>query len=114
MQTGLLREKKAEEKAVVRAASADKKRGVAKTILAASVVVALAGALAVWFFKVGGTHNHNVVVAGDRVGRVVFNGDIKGRQHRPRRPGRRRRTGAAPASRAARASRTSTMAITSR
>ena len=43
-QAGLLREKRAEEKAVVRAADADKKRGVAKSIVAASVlVVALGG-----------------------------------------------------------------------
>ena len=67
-QAGLLREKRAEEKAVVRAADADKKRGVAKSIIAVSVVVALAGVLAVWFFKVRGTHNDDVVVAGDRAG----------------------------------------------
>jgi hypothetical protein len=79
MQAGLLREKRAEEKAVVRAADADKKRGVAKSILAASVVLALAGVLAVWFFKVRGTHNDDIKVAGDRTGVVEVNGDIKGK-----------------------------------
>ena len=63
-QAGLLREKRAEEKAVVRAADADKKRGVAKSIVAVSVVVALAGVLAVWFLKVRGTHNDDVVGRG--------------------------------------------------
>ena len=82
VQTGLLREKRAEEKAVVRAADADKKRGVAKTILAVSVVAALAGVLVVWFLKVRGTHNDNVVVAGDRVGNVEINGDIKGKNRK--------------------------------
>jgi eukaryotic-like serine/threonine-protein kinase len=80
VQTGLLREKRAEEKAVVRAADADKKRGVAKSIIAVSVVVALGGVLTVWFLKVRGTHNDNVVVAGDRLGNVEINGDIKGKK----------------------------------
>jgi hypothetical protein len=79
VQAGLLREKRAEEKAVVRAADADKKRGVAKSIIAASVVVALAGVLAVWFFKVRGTHSDDIKVAGDRTGVVEVNGDIKGK-----------------------------------
>ncbi|HEX3346190.1 MAG TPA: hypothetical protein VHS09_16515, partial [Polyangiaceae bacterium] len=79
-QAGLLREKRAEEKAVVRAADADKKRGVAKSIIAASVVVALGGVLAVWFFKVRGTHNDQITVAGDRTGTVEVNGDIKGKK----------------------------------
>ncbi len=78
-QAGLLREKRAEDRAVVRAADADKKRGVAKSIIATSVVVALAGVLAVWFFKVRGTHNDQITVAGDRAGTVEVNGDIKGK-----------------------------------
>lgn len=82
-QAGLLREKRAEEKAVVRAADADKKRGVAKSIVAASVVVALAGVLAVWFFKVRGTHSDEIKVAGDRTGTVEVNGDIKGKNKKP-------------------------------
>ena len=77
----LLRDKKAEEKAVVRAADADKKRGVAKSIVAGSVVVALAGVLAVWFLARRGTKNDNIVVAGDRTGSIEINGDIKGRKH---------------------------------
>jgi hypothetical protein len=80
VQAGLLREKRAEEKAVVRAADADKKRGVAKSIVAVSVVVALAGVLAVWFMKVRGTHSDEVKVAGDRAGTVEVNGDIKGKK----------------------------------
>ena len=79
-QTGLLREKRAEDRAVVRAADADKKRGVAKSIIAVSVVLALAGVLAVWFFKVRGTHNDEIMVAGDRAGTVEVNGDIKGKK----------------------------------
>jgi hypothetical protein len=79
-QAGLLREKRAEEKAVVRAADADKKRGVAKSIIAGSVVLALAGVLAVWFFKVRGTHNDEITVAGDRTGTIEINGDIKGKK----------------------------------
>ena len=79
-QAGLLREKKAEEKAVVRAADVDKKRGIAKTIIAASVVIALAGVLAVWFFTRRGTRNESVVVANDRTGTVQVNGDIKGKK----------------------------------
>jgi hypothetical protein len=80
VQAGLLREKRAEDRAVVRAADQDKKRGVAKSIIAASVVVALAGVLAVWFFKVRGTHNDQITVAGDRTGTVEVNGDIKGKK----------------------------------
>jgi len=83
VQTGLMREKRAEEKAVVRAADADKKRGVAKSIIAASVVLALAGVLAVWFLKVRGTHSDDVTVAGDRVGNIEINGDIKGKKKVP-------------------------------
>ncbi len=79
-QAGLLREKKAEEKAVVRAADVDKKRGIAKTIVAASVVIALTGVLAVWFFTRRGTRNESVVVAKDRTGSVQVNGDIKGKK----------------------------------
>jgi hypothetical protein len=87
MQAGLLREKRAEEKAVVRAADADKKRGVAKSILAVSVVVALGGVLAVWFFKVRGTHSDEIKVAGDRTGTVEVNGDIKGKNKKVGGPG---------------------------
>ena len=79
-QTNLVREKKAEEKAVVRAADADKKRGVAKSIIAISVVVALAGVLAVWFFTRRGLHSDSVVVARDPVGTIDVNGDIKGKK----------------------------------
>jgi eukaryotic-like serine/threonine-protein kinase len=81
-QAFLLREKRAEEKAVVRAADADKKRGIAKSIVALSFVVALAGVLAVWFFTRRGTRNDNVVVSKDRAGNVEVNGDIKGRKKR--------------------------------
>lgn len=76
----LHREKKAEERAVVASAEADKKRGVAKTILAASVIVALLGAAGVWLFTRKGTRNEDVKVAGDRVGSVEVNGGIKGRK----------------------------------
>jgi len=79
-QASLLREKRAEEKAVVRAADADKKSGIAKTIVAISVVLALAGMLAVWFFHRRGTRNEDVVVTNDRGGTVEVNGDIKGRK----------------------------------
>jgi hypothetical protein len=79
-QTHLVREKRAEEKAVVRAADADKKRGVAKSIIAVSVVMALAGVLAVWFLKVRGTHKDDVTVARDPVGTIDVNGDIKGKK----------------------------------
>ncbi|HLK45269.1 MAG TPA: hypothetical protein VKT18_04740, partial [Acidimicrobiales bacterium] len=79
-QAGLLREKRAEEKAVVRAADADKKRGIAKTILAVSLVVALAGVGTVWFLTRRGTRNEDVVVSNDRGGTVVVNGDIKGKK----------------------------------
>jgi hypothetical protein len=79
-QAGLLREKRAEEKAVVRAADADKKRGIAKSIVAVSVVVALVGMATVWFFTRRGTRNEDVEVANDRGGAVVVNGDIKGKK----------------------------------
>lgn len=79
-QARLLREKRAEEKAVVRAVDADKKRGIAKSIVAASCVVALAGVLAVWFFTRRGTRNEEVVVSKDRAGTVEVNGDIKGKR----------------------------------
>jgi hypothetical protein len=79
-QASLLREKRAEEKAVVRAADADKKSGIAKSILAVSIVVALAGALVVWYIKVRGTRSDHIVVARDRTGTVQVNGDIKGRK----------------------------------
>jgi hypothetical protein len=77
-QAGFMREKRAEEKAVVRAADADKKRGIAKSIIAASVVIALAGVLAVWFFTRRGTRNDTIAVAKDRMGSIEVNGDIKG------------------------------------
>ncbi len=80
-QANLLREKRAEQKAVVRAADADKKSGIAKTIIAVSVVVALAGVLAVWFFTRRGTRDESVVVSKDRAGTVEVNGDIKGKKH---------------------------------
>ncbi len=79
-QAGLLREIRAEEKAVVRAADADKKRGIAKSILAVSVVIALGGVATVWFFTRRGTRNEDVVVSNDRGGAVVVNGDIKGKK----------------------------------
>jgi hypothetical protein len=85
-QARLLREKKAEDKAVVVAADKDKKQGVAKTILAVSAVLALGGALTVWFLARRGTHNDEVVVAGDRAGTVEVDveGDIKGgKRHKP-------------------------------
>jgi hypothetical protein len=82
-QAGLLRAIRAEEKAVVRAADADKKRGIAKSILAVSVVIALAGVATVWFFTRRGTRNEDVVVSNDRGGVVVVNGDIKGKKRAP-------------------------------
>jgi hypothetical protein len=79
-QAGFLRDKRAEEKAVVRAVDADKKTGIAKTIVAVSVVVALAGVLSVWFFHRRGTRTDSIVVSKDRAGTVEVNGDIKGRK----------------------------------
>ncbi len=86
-QAGLLREKRAEEKAVVRAADADKKRGIAKSILAVSLVVALVGVGTVWFLTRRGTRNEDVVVSNDRGGAVVVNGDIKGKKRATGGPG---------------------------
>jgi len=79
-QAGFLRDKRAEQKAVVRAADADKKSGIAKTIAAVSVIVALAGVLSVWFFHRRGTRTDSVIVSKDRAGTVEVNGDIKGRK----------------------------------
>jgi hypothetical protein len=87
VQAGLLREIRAEEKAVVRAADADKKRGIAKSILAVSVVIALAGVATVWFFTRRGTRNEDVVVSNDRGGAVIVNGDIKGKKRAGGGPG---------------------------
>jgi hypothetical protein len=78
-QTNLVREKKAEERAVVRAADADKKRGVAKTIIAVCCILALGVVLTGWFLKKRGQHNDDVIVAGDRLGSIEVNGDIKGK-----------------------------------
>ncbi len=79
-QLQLAREKIDEQKAVVRAVSADKKRGIAKSLIAVSVVVALAGSLAVWFFTRRGTRNDTVVVSKDRTGTVEIHGDIRGKK----------------------------------
>ena len=79
-QSKLLRDKRAEDKAVVRAADADKKRGVAKSIVAVSVIIAIGGAATVWFLAKRGVHNDDVVVAKDRTGSIEVNGDIKGRK----------------------------------
>jgi hypothetical protein len=79
-QSLLVQEKRAEHTAVVRAADADKKRGIAKTIVAASFVLALAGVLAVWFFTRRGTRDDSVVVSNDRNGTIEINGDIKGKK----------------------------------
>jgi len=78
-QTNLVREKKAEERAVVRAADADKKRGVAKSIVAVCCILALGVVLTGWFLKKRGQHNDDVIVAGDRLGSIEVNGDIKGK-----------------------------------
>lgn len=78
-QARLLREKRAEEKAVVVAADVDQKRGLAKSIFAVCAIVAIGGALSVWFLTRRGTHNDNVVVAGNRAGTIEVNGDIKGK-----------------------------------
>jgi hypothetical protein len=86
-QAGLLREKRAEEKAVVRAADADKKRGIASSILAVSVIIALAGVGTVWFLTRRGTRNEDVIVSNDRGGTVVVNGDIKGKKKTAGGPG---------------------------
>jgi hypothetical protein len=79
-QASLLREKRDEQKAVVRAVDADKKSGIAKSIVAVSFIMALAGVLAVWFFTRRGTRDETVVVSKDRPGTVEVNGDIKGRK----------------------------------
>ena len=76
----LLREKRAEDKAVIVAAEGDKKRGIAKSILAVSVVIAIAAVLGVWFYLRPRAKNDQIKVAGDRVGTVEVNGDIKGKK----------------------------------
>ncbi|MGA7122019.1 MAG: hypothetical protein WBY94_18060 [Polyangiaceae bacterium] len=83
LQTQLVREKRDEQKAVVRAVSEDKKRGIAKSIIALSVVVALAGSLAVWFFTRRGTRSDTVVVSKDRTGTIEIHGDIRGKKRPP-------------------------------
>jgi hypothetical protein len=80
-QASLLREKRAEQKAVVQAVQKDKKQGIAKTIVAASLVAVLVGALAFWFLKVRGTRNEDVVVSDDLADSIDVNGDIKGKKH---------------------------------
>jgi eukaryotic-like serine/threonine-protein kinase len=80
LQAGLLREKRAEQKAVVSAVSADKRHGIAKMILGVSVVVALSATLAVWFYTRRGTRDDNVVVAKDRPAAVEVHGDIRGKK----------------------------------
>jgi hypothetical protein len=82
-QARLYREKKAEDKAVIVAADSDKKRGIAKSIIAVSVIVAIAGVLAVWFVTRRVGKNDQIKVAGDRVGTVEVNGDIKGKKKAP-------------------------------
>jgi hypothetical protein len=79
-QARLYREKKAEDKAVIVAADSDKRRGIAKSIIAVSVIIAIAGVLAVWFFTRRGAKNDQIKVAGDRIGTVEVNGDIKGKK----------------------------------
>jgi hypothetical protein len=81
-QARLLREKRAEEKAVVVAADVDQKRGLAKSIFAVCAILAIGGALSVWFLTRRGTHDDSVVVAGDRAGTIEVNGDIKGKMKR--------------------------------
>jgi eukaryotic-like serine/threonine-protein kinase len=83
-QAMLLREKRAEEKAVVTAVNADQKRGLVTLLIAASVVSALAGILAVWFFTRRGVRNEDVVVTEDRGGALDVNGDVKGHRRRAR------------------------------
>jgi hypothetical protein len=86
-QSLLVQEKRAAQTAVVRAADADKKRGIAKIIIAASFVLALAGVLAVWFFTRRGTRDDSVVVSNDRTGTIEINGDIKGKKGKLGGPG---------------------------
>jgi hypothetical protein len=82
-QAELMRDKKAEEHAVVRAAHADKKRGIAQLVVAGTVVVAVAGVLAIWFLSRRGTHSEAVVIENDHTDAIEVNGDIKGAKHRP-------------------------------
>jgi hypothetical protein len=79
-QSMLMRQKRDEAKAVVQAVHADKRRGLAKSIVAFGVVTALAAALAVWFFTRRGLHSDQIVVARDRTGIVEVHGDIKGKR----------------------------------
>jgi hypothetical protein len=79
-QAHLLRARRAEQKAVVRAVSADKRQGILKMVVGASVVLALAAALAVWLHTRRGTRNDNVEVARDRTGTIEINGDIRGKK----------------------------------
>jgi eukaryotic-like serine/threonine-protein kinase len=85
-QAHLLREKRAEQKEVVRAATADKQRGIATSVVAAFVVVVLAGAFAVWFFTRRGTREDTVVVANDRGGAIDTPGVIRGKKRAPSGP----------------------------
>jgi hypothetical protein len=83
-QAMLLREKRAEEKAVVTAVKADQKRGLVTLLVAAGVVSVLAGILAVWFFTRRGVRNEDVIVTEDRGGALDVNGDVKGHRRRAR------------------------------
>ncbi len=82
-QAELVRHKKAEEKAVVHAAHADKKRGIFQLFVAGALVASAAGVLGVWFFSRRGTRHEEVVVVNDRADSVDVAGDIKGVKHHP-------------------------------
>jgi hypothetical protein len=82
-QAELVRHKKAEEKAVVHAAHADKKRGILQLLIAGALVASAAGVLGVWFFSRRGTRREEVVVVNDRADSVDVTGDIKGAKHHP-------------------------------
>jgi hypothetical protein len=79
-QARLMREHKAEQRAVAFAVKADKKSGIAKSVVAGVLVCAIVGGLAVWFLKRRGTRSDEVAVSKDRMGNVDVNGDIKGQK----------------------------------
>lgn len=80
-QAALKRHVVAEEKAVVKAARAEKKSGIAKFVVAGIVVLALAGGLTTWLLTKKGTRREDVAIEIDRgTGAVDLDGGIAARK----------------------------------
>lgn len=81
-QAALKRDVIAENKAVARVESREKKAGVAKSTIGILLVLGILGGIAFWFFQVRGSRNDDVEVADDSTLDLSLDGGMRGGAHR--------------------------------